>query len=299
MCSVKNSNQSLLSKCKKIYGAFTPNILKNYINFYRTFKRFPSLKNSKYFNEKILYRKIFDRNFLYTYCSDKLLVRNYISRKIGGEYLIPLIAVMDEPEDLRNINDFSNTVIKPNHGAGMVKIVGNNNLTSNEIEDLISQVKLWMKIDFSEISFEPHYKNIERKIIVEKSICENDIAPIDYKFHCFKQKNDSIKTLLQVIGGRFGDNGSQEFYLDNLENCIRKIGCKTESSLVPKEHHQLLLKAMELNKVLSQDFNYVRIDWYISNGYLYFGELTFTSGAGLSVSFGDDLEKLMSEWWVL
>ncbi|MBO1928613.1 hypothetical protein J4731_01430 [Providencia rettgeri] len=41
------------------------------------------------------------------------------------------------------------------------------------------------------------------------------------------------------------------------------------------------------------------MDWYISNGYLYFGELTFTSGAGLSVSFGDDLEKLMSEWWVL
>lgn len=299
MSSDKYLNQFPFKKLKRVYNYITPDIIKNYINFYRVFKRFPSLRNSKYFNEKILYRKIFDRNYLYTYCSDKLLVREYISRKIGSEYLIPLISVIDRPEELRKIKDFSNTVIKPNHGAGMVKIVGNNNLTGIEIEDLISQAKSWMNIDFSKISFEPHYKNIKRKVIIEKSICENDTAPTDYKFHCFKQKDGSIKTLLQVIGGRFGNSGSQEFYLDDLNNCIRKIGCEQESGLIPKEHSQLLLKAMELNKVLSQDFNYVRIDWYISNEHLYFGELTFTSGAGLSLSFGDDLEKLMSKWWVL
>ena len=44
----------------------------------------------------------------------------------------------------------------------------------------------------------------------------------------------------------------------------------------PKE----LEKLLELSTKLSEDFNYVRVDFYIINHQIYFGELTFIPAAG-------------------
>lgn len=290
-----NSIRNIL---KKIYNKLIPPFVKNIIDFYRIFNRFPSFKNKKYFNEKIMYRKFFDRNYLYSYCSDKFLVRNFISREIGADYLIPLIYTTDKPSELIELVGMSHCVIKPNHGAGMVKIVGDTPLSIKDVDNLISEAECWMRTDFSKKRFEPHYEKITRKILVEESICTNGVAPTDYKFHCFKQIDGSVEMVLQVIDDRFGDDTKQEFYLNSLDNCIKRF-CNTNKGLIPEENKPFLEKAMELNIILASNFNYVRIDWYVSADKLYFGELTFTAGSGLSRSFGDDLEILMSKLWVL
>ncbi|MCS4410022.1 hypothetical protein MU420_23245, partial [Klebsiella pneumoniae] len=50
-------------------------------------------------------------------------------------------------------------------------------------------------------------------------------------------------------------------------------------------------------RLILNDFNYVRIDWYILGDRIYFGEITFTPGAGIGNEFGPVLEKQMAEWW--
>jgi hypothetical protein len=48
---------------------------------------------------------------------------------------------------------------------------------------------------------------------------------------------------------------------------------------------------IEYSRQLSQEFRYVRVDFYIVEGKIYFGELTFTPGNGAYTSFSpeDDL----------
>ncbi len=55
--------------------------------------------------------------------SDKILVRDYITSEIGSEYLIPLLHQTDNPATLLSLGTLKNTVIKPNHGSGMVEIL--------------------------------------------------------------------------------------------------------------------------------------------------------------------------------
>ena len=78
----------------------------------------PNLKNPKTFNEKIQWLKLHDRNPLYTRLVDKYEVRQYVKDMIGEEYLIPLLGVWDNFDDI----DFdalpNQFVLKCTHDSG-------------------------------------------------------------------------------------------------------------------------------------------------------------------------------------
>lgn len=44
--------------------------------------------------------------------------------------------------------------------------------------------------------------------------------------------------------------------------------------------------------------DYVRVDWYIQQGKAYFGELTFTPGAGMVTGLERGLDRRMGDMWV-
>ena len=76
-------------------------------------------KNPKTFNEKLQWLKLYNRKPEYTVMVDKYKVREYIAQMIGEEYLIPLLGVWDDPEDI----DFDalpdQFVLKCNHNSGL------------------------------------------------------------------------------------------------------------------------------------------------------------------------------------
>lgn len=58
------------------------------------------LDNPKAFNEKLQWLKIKDHNPDYTMMVDKYRVRDYIKKELGEEYLIPLLGVWNDPDDI-------------------------------------------------------------------------------------------------------------------------------------------------------------------------------------------------------
>ena len=58
------------------------------------------LKNPKTFNEKINYLKLHNRNKLEPIVGDKVSVRYYVREKIGEHYLIPLIGVYNNTNEI-------------------------------------------------------------------------------------------------------------------------------------------------------------------------------------------------------
>lgn len=78
----------------------------------------PNFDTPKSFNEKVNYRMIYDRNPLYTQLADKLAVREYVSRKIGDQYLVPILATYNDVNEI-NIDKLPERfVLKCNHDSG-------------------------------------------------------------------------------------------------------------------------------------------------------------------------------------
>ncbi|WP_158785042.1 ATP-grasp fold amidoligase family protein [Pantoea sp. BAV 3049] len=265
-------------------------------HYYRKFKKLPNIRQPKLFNEKILYRKFVTGDYVrYGILSDKVLVRDYIAKTIGDEYLIPLLHETDKPVTLLGLKSLKDTVIKSNHGSGMVEILLEEpDCIQKQL--LIKRCEEWLTRDFSLEAREIHYRYIKPRILVEQYVGDGKFAAVDYKFHMFNKKDGNFEYVLQIIYNRCGNSPlSMNFYVNSLTSCFYKI---RDTGLDISNDLPTLYKALELSKKLANDFDYVRVDWYINDGQIYFGELTFTPGAGLVTGLDHGLNEIMGNMWV-
>jgi hypothetical protein len=265
------------------------------IFYFRKFRRLPNLREPKVFNEKILYRKFVYGDYQnYGRLSDKYSVRDYVAEKVGSEYLIPLLYETSDPHSLHTLPSWKNTVIKPNHGSNMVEILLEEPDALKK-QQIISNCQRWLKKDYADEAREIHYRYIKPRILVEKYIGDGKTAPIDYKFHMFNKRDGNFEFVLQVIYNRCNPLISMNFYVNTLNEAYHKIrdtGLDISAQLAALQH------ALALSKKLASDFDYVRVDWYIHEQQVYFGELTFTPGAGMVTGLDRGLNQMMGDMWI-
>ncbi len=131
---------------------------------------------------------------------------------------------------------------------------------------------------------------------MEKYIGDGGFGAVDYKFHMFNKKNGNFEYVLQVIYNRKETRAlSMLFYVNNLKNCFHKI---RDTGMDISGELPLLEQALELSKVLARNFDYVRVDWYIYQDVIFFGELTFTPGAGMVTGLENGLDQMMGDMWL-
>ena len=146
---------------KRVY----PVLLKHI--FYKNCGYKLSLKNPQTFNEKIQWMKLYSDNDLKGNLSDKIEVRGWVERKIGKEYLIPILGEWESFEKIDFTNLPNQFVLKTNHGSGYVEIVENKQKI--DYMQLKSKFDKWMKINFAfMLGFELQYKNINPRIYAEE-----------------------------------------------------------------------------------------------------------------------------------
>jgi hypothetical protein len=219
-------------------------------------------------------------------------VRHYVRRKVGDDYLIGLIA---NPESFtREVFDAlpSRFVMKANHGSGFVKLVHDKSQTSFEELDALAQQ--WLVTDFYRVMRERHYRTIEPKIFFEELLLEpSGIVPADFKIHCFFNEGAQEPTIyIALISDRFGAHPRGDMYDADWNRLDIAIGHYPRSETpVPRPHNfdELLTVATQL----AQGFDYVRVDLYAPGDKIYFGELTFTPGAGVFPMIPDSVDY---EW---
>lgn len=264
--------------------------------FLNTFGRLPNLYHPTCFNEKVLYRKCVHGDYpLYQRLADKVTVRPYVAARIGTAHLIPLLLDTANPDDLLGLPRWAQTVIKANHGASMVEVV-RDEPDAAQRQRIVARCKHWLRTDFSDMEREIHYHNIPPRILVEQYIGDAQQVPVDYKFHMFRQPDGRFHYVLQVIYGRFDTPKlSMTFFVDNLHTPFHRI---RDDGRSPPCAPALLEQALELSKVLANAFDYVRVDWYIQQDQVYFGELTFTPGAGMVTGLDRGLDRMMGDMWV-
>jgi hypothetical protein len=245
----------------------------------RRIGRFPNLKRPLTFNEQIL-RRCLHPDPRYVDLSDKLAVRDFIAKKIGPKYLIPLIA---EPETFtRSVFDQlpSQFVMKANHGSGFVKVVRDKKDTT--FEELAALAETWRTTDFYKIARERHYRTIKPRVYFEKLLLDdNGVVPADLKFHVFNEKSGKQTIYILVISDRFGKTPHGDVFDVNWNVQNIAFGHYTPSE-EPVPRPKNLDELLSVADALAKDFEYVRVDLYSrNNDEIFFGELTFTPGAGV------------------
>ena len=247
-----------------------------------------NLENPITIQDKLAWLNIYDQDELKVKCADKIKLHEYCKEVLGEDICITLIKVYDNVGEINWDELPQQFVIKCNHGSGMNIIVKDKSKLN--IEDAKGKLNRWMKDDFAfRNGFEAHYHDIPHKILVEEYKSNDSTGLYDYKFLCFNGK----PIYMQIFADRFGLGRHMNYYdMDfNLISMARK-DFKTDFNNDHKKPKNFD-KMKEYAKLLSQNFKFVRVDFYEIEGKVYLGELTFTPGAmGFSYINSEDNIKV-------
>ena len=250
------------------------------------------LENPQTFNEKLQWLKLYDRNPEYTKIVDKYLVREYIEDQLGEEYLIPLLGVWDDPDDI-NFDELPDKfVLKCNHNSGLGMYICKDKSKMN-IEKVKKELKKGLRQNYYLMGREWPYKDVPRKIICEKYMTDTPESKYftDYKFFCFNGYVDCVMVCLE----RF--SGDTKFYFFNEKWELQRLNIRgknaPEGFTIPKP--ECMDEMFKIAAKLSEGMPYVRVDLYQSNGQIYFGELTLFPDSGFDANILYETDKYFGE----
>lgn len=240
--------------------------------------RWPDLENPKTLDEKIQWMKLnyYNGNDLVKRCADKWAVRGYV-KECGLEHILnDVVAVYEDPGDIKWEELPDRFVLKWNFGNG-----GNVVCTDKSKLDTAAAARdlgRFKKVKFHLLAAEPQY-DVEKKLLICEKFIEtaDGLPPVDYKIYCF---NGKAAYVLCCIGRSEGKK--PEFYFFDrdwkLQRLNRQGKAAPEGFSVPKPQGIDML--FDYAETLSRPFPFVRADFYLEDGKGYFGELTFTPSGG-------------------
>ena len=114
----------------------------------------------------------------------------------------------------------------------------------------------------------------------------------DYKFFCF---NGEPKVMFIATDREKGSSETKFDFFDMEFNHLPFTNGHPNSTAVIKKPKQFELM-IELSRKLSEGLPHVRVDFYESEGNIYFGELTFFHWAGLVPFNPDEWDKKIGDW---
>jgi len=229
------------------------------------------------FNNKMKWLLKYDRNHLKYNCTDKLLLKEYIYNKLGSGYTPKTYVISNSTKELINTikikkNHPENFFIKSNNDSGGVIFCNINEIDNKNL----SVVEKYKHKPYGILSNEWFYEDIKFKCFTEEIL---GYHLVDYKFHCvygeprfcqvIKDRNTTTNEICVDINGNILDFEFDTFFK------------RSNNFIKPKNW----VTMVDIAKVLSTDFNYVRVDMYNCNG-IFVGELTFSPRAGMYFGSG-------------
>ena len=251
------------------------------------------LKNPQTFSEKLQWLKLYNRKPAYTQMVDKFAVKEYVAKIIGEEYIIPTLGVWDKFDDI-DFNKLPNQfVLKTTHGGGNTGVVICKDKSTLDKDAAKRKLNRSLKSDIYRTLKEWPYKDVKKRIIAEKFIDSEGHQDLpDYKFYCF----DGDPTYCQVIRDR-NTKETIDFY-DTEWNHMPFVGlnpvAKNGLKSVMKPKH--LSEMVNICQKLATGIPFSRIDLYLVNEKIYFGEITFFPASGLGEFTPKEWNYKLGEW---
>ena len=236
-----------------------------------------NLKKPRTFNEKLQWLKLYDRKPEYSRMVDKYAARELVAEKIGREYLIPLVGGPWNSEEEIDFDALPERfVLKTTHDSGGVIICRNK--AEFDVEAAKAKLKKRLKRKYYYGKREWPYKDVPPRIIAEEFLEDKPGADIlDYKFFCF---NGVPK--IMYITREMSDDLQIDFFDMDGKHLELKMTDERDAHVTSDEWDETSLEQLEaikrmkpLAELLSEGTAHLRVDFYLIDGKIYFGELTF------------------------
>jgi hypothetical protein len=275
--------------------------------------RIKVLSKSNTLQSKILLKMARDRDPRLTLFADKWLARNYVSSVAGSANLSETFGFYEEFPNTRPKNIPRNFVAKANHGSGGVVLIWDGAPRGGKIE--IDSSNPWKKLiinpddldwaalkDYFDIVLKENYYwhpgklpewayiNIIPGVFFEEFIFVGGAGPAeDFKFFMVNGKCEIIQH----------DIDRYESHKRNLYNAKwRRLHAKSDivDNYEPSARKPTMIEeGLHLANLLSAGVDFVRVDLYLTDTKVIFGELTNYPDAGKVPFRPKQLMKTMSE----
>lgn len=285
---LSNIGRSVFIGIAKLLTLLSPRLNTNFI-YYIRFGRFPNLSTPQTLNEKVMCLKlnVYNKDVVVRQCADKFAVRRYLKDHGLEHILVPLLASYDNPTEIKWDSLPNSFFVKWNFGCGLN--IRCKNLNTFDRDEAVKKLRKWKSNTDYLTTSELQYECKEKKIIIEEDISLSvDKLPEDYKVYCF---NGKPLFVLLCVDRHLGHakflmvdkdfNYCPAYTYDGLNTPVL-------SEKKPSGFDEILKYA----KQLSEPFDFVRVDFYIINGKVYFGELTFTSSGGRDLDITPEFDRL-------
>ena len=115
---------------------------------------------------------------------------------------------------------------------------------------------------------------------------------MDFKFHCF----NGVPKVVLVCQDRYSGNGASKDFYDMEWNHLEISRELNGNAQVLMEEPSEFKEMKKIAETLSQNIPFVRIDLYLANHKIYFGEYTFFPASGMSNFYPDQWDFIFGGW---
>lgn len=250
-----------------------------------------NLNNPTSYNEKLQWLKIYDHNPNYIQFVDKYQVKQYISQKIGSQYVIPTLGHWNTVDEIDITNLPDSFVLKWNHDSGSIVICKDK--STFDLSAAKNKLRRGEKCSGYWYGREWPYKAVKPLVFAEQYMEDEVTGELrDYKFFCF---NGEMKIML-VASDRQNKNTDTKFdFFDRDFNHLNIINVHPNATKCISRPQQFD-KMIEFAESLSKGYVHMRVDFYEVNGAIYFGELTLYHGSGFMTFSPAEWYTRMGSW---
>lgn len=277
----KSSMSFAVSQLLSMHGFYRKMSDEAYLSMlYKRFfkgKKTLNLEDPKTLTEKVQWLKLYDHRSFYTDMVDKCEAKKRVAERVGEEHVIPTLGVYNSFDEI----DFDalpdKFVLKCTHDSGGIWFCRDKASFDKEgaksfLEKRLASVPFWQSREWA-------YKNIKPRIIAEPLIEElGKLDSVEYKVSCFDGKVGFITVCRGIAHSSF-DVRKNDFY----DRDFHFLPFRTryyENSGIENKKPENLDEIVDFCEKIAEGIPYVRIDFYILNGKIYFGEATFYTWGG-------------------
>lgn len=255
-----------------------------------------NLENPKTFSEKLNWLKCYYHKSEYSQMVDKYEVKKYVADLIGEEYVIPALAIWDSVDDI-DISSLPNQfVLKCTHDSGGFVICKDKE--SFDLSAAKIKLRKSMKANYYFPDREWPYKNVKPRILAEPFIDSlGKPESVEYKITCADGKL-CFGTICGGIAHTEYSKRTNDHYDENFNIMPWYAYYKPSKNPVTEKpaHYD---EIVELAKKISIGIPSVRVDFYVHNDHVYFGEITFYTWAGFLKFTPDEWDLKLGKYITL
>ncbi len=287
------TSESILRKAQLLTYGLHPNLV---IRYSAHFGALPNIAMPGTYNEKMLWRKVFDRNPEIARLSDKLIAKQHFCEQCPEIQSIPVLWEGLDPLEIPHDLLQADVVVKTNHGSGFNFFLRNGNYDRQHINRCLQN---WTSRQYGRWNGEWGYGAVVPKIFVEPFLLsDSGSAPVGLFVHVFSGR----AMLVEVFDGDSHGPVKCDIFdvegrkLDACPHNFRAVEQRLPRNFELPPTFEL---AIELAEKLGRNLDHVRVDFLSCGSNLYGSEFTFYHVAGYARWTDPRISQMLNCAWQL